>query len=237
MEQMRLNKFLSHSGVCSRRDADQLIEQGAVLVNGIVAKSGQKVCEADQVTVYGKPIKMSERTVVLAFYKPLGITCTERDSHAEKIISDIMRYPIRVTYAGRLDRDSEGLLLLTNDGDLIQAMMRGSNKHEKEYLVKVDREITTEFLKKMSGGIYLKEIDVKTRECTVEKTGKYTFRIILTQGVNRQIRRMCEACSYKVRELKRIRVMHITLGSLKPGEYIELSEKDVERLYKDCGIV
>ena len=236
MEQMRVNKFLAHSGVCSRRDADRLIEQGAVLVNDIVAKPGQRVSETDQVTVYGKPVRMSDRTVVLAFYKPLGITCTERDSHAEKKISDIIRYPIRVTYAGRLDRDSEGLLLLTNDGDLIQAMMRGANKHEKEYLVRVDREITNDFLEKMSHGIYLKEIDVKTRECTVEKTGKYTFRIILTQGVNRQIRRMCEACGYQVRGLKRIRVMHITLGRLKPGEYIELSEADVKKLYQDCGI-
>lgn len=236
MEQMRLNKFLAHSGVCSRRDADHLIEKGAVLVNGIVAKPGQKVDETAQVTVYGKPVKLSEKTVVLAFYKPLGITCTERDSHAEKKISDIICYPIRVTYAGRLDRDSEGLLLLTNDGDLIQAMMRGANKHEKEYLVRVDKEITNELLEKMSGGIYLKELDVTTRECTVEKTGKYTFRIILTQGVNRQIRRMCEACGYRVRELKRIRIMHITLGGLKPGEYVELSEVDIERLYQDCGI-
>ena len=236
MEQMRVNKFLAHSGVCSRRDADRLIEQGAVLINDIVAKPGQRVSETDQVTVYGKPVRMSDRTVVLAFYKPLGITCTERDSHAEKKISDIIRYPIRVTYAGRLDRDSEGLLLLTNDGDLIQAMMRGANKHEKEYLVRVDREITNDFLEKMSQGIYLKEIDVKTRECTVEKTGKYTFRIILTQGVNRQIRRMCEVCGYQVRILKRIRVMHVTLGNLKPGEYIELSNADVTRLYKDCGI-
>ena len=236
MEQMRLNKFLAHSGVCSRRDADHLIEQGAVLVNGIVAKPGQKVDETVQVTVYGKPVKLSEKTVVLAFYKPLGITCTERDSHAEKKISDIICYPIRVTYAGRLDRDSEGLLLLTNDGDLIQAMMRGANKHEKEYLVRVDKEITNELLEKMSGGIYLKELDVTTRECTVEKTGKYTFRIILTQGINRQIRRMCEACGYQVRELKRIRIMHITLGGLKPGEYVELSEVDIERLYQDCGI-
>ena len=236
MEQMRLNKFLAHSGVCSRRDADHLIEQGAVLVNGIVAKPGQKVDETAQVTVYGKPVKLSEKTVVLAFYKPLGITCTEKDSHAEKKISDIICYPIRVTYAGRLDRDSEGLLLLTNDGDLIQAMMRGANKHEKEYLVRVDKEITNELLEKMSDGIYLKELDVTTRKCTVEKMGKYTFRIILTQGVNRQIRRMCEACGYRVRELKRIRIMHITLGGLKPGEYVELSEVDIERLYQDCGI-
>ena len=236
MEQMRLNKYLAHCGICSRRDADRLIEQGAVLVNGVLAKPGQTVTRADQVTVSGRSVKAADRTVVLAFYKPLGVTCTEKDPHAEKTISDIIHYPVRVTYAGRLDRDSEGLLLLTNDGDLIQAMMRGSNRHEKEYLVKVDKEITSDFLSKMEGGLYLKDLDVKTRECKLEKVGKYTFRIILTQGINRQIRRMCAACGYQVRGLKRVRVMHITLGDLKPGEYCELSEADVMRLYQDCGI-
>ena len=236
MEQMRLNKFLAHCGICSRRDADRLIEQGDVMVNGAVAKPGQTVTRSDQVTVSGKPVKAADRTVVLAFYKPLGVTCTEKDPHAEKIVFDIIHYPIRVTYAGRLDRDSEGLLLLTNDGDLIQAMMRGANRHEKEYLVKVDKEITTDFLSKMSSGLYLKDLDVKTRECELEKVGKFTFRIILTQGINRQIRRMCTVCGYQVRSLKRVRVMHITLGDLKPGEYCELSEADVMRLYQDCGI-
>ena len=236
MEQMRLNKFLAHCGICSRRDADRLIEQGEVQVNGALAKPGQTIMETDQVTVSGKLVKAADRTVVLAFYKPLGVTCTEKDPHAEKIISDIIPYPIRVTYAGRLDRDSEGLLLLTNNGDLIQAMMRGANRHEKEYLVKVDKEITSDFLSKMSSGLYLKDLDVKVRECELEKVGKYTFRIILTQGINRQIRRMCAACGYQVRSLKRVRVMHITLGDLKPGEYCELSEADVMRLYQDCGI-
>ena len=236
MEQMRLNKFLAHCGICSRRDADRLIEQGAVLVNGALAMPGQTIMETDQVLVSGKPVKAAERTVVLAFYKPLGVTCTEKDPHAEKTIFDVIHYPIRVTYAGRLDRDSEGLLLLTNDGDLIQAMMRGANRHEKEYLVKVDKEISPDFLSKMSGGLYLKDLDIKVRECELEKVGKYTFRIILTQGVNRQIRRMCTACGYQVRGLKRVRVMHITLGDLKPGEYYELSETDVMRLYQDCGI-
>ena len=236
MEQMRLNKFLAHCGICSRRDADRLIEQGEVQVNGALAKPGQTIMETDQVTVSGKLVKAVDRTVVLAFYKPLGVTCTEKDPHAEKIISDIIPYPIRVTYAGRLDRDSEGLLLLTNNGDLIQAMMRGANRHEKEYLVKVDKEITSDFLSKMSSGLYLKDLDVKVRECELEKVGKYTFRIILTQGINRQIRRMCAACGYQVRSLKRVRVMHITLGDLKPGEYCELSEADVMRLYQDCGI-
>lgn len=236
MEQMRLNKFLAHCGICSRRDADRLIEQGVVLVNGVLAKPGQTVTRADKVTVSGRSVKAADRTVVLAFYKPLGVTCTEKDPHADKMISDIIHYPVRVTYAGRLDRDSEGLLLLTNDGDLIQAMMRGSNRREKEYLVKVDKEITSDFLSKMAGGLYLKDLDIKTRECELEKVGKYTFRIILTQGINRQIRRMCAACGYQVRSLKRVRVMHITLGDLKPGEYCELSEADVMRLYQDCGI-
>ena len=236
MEQMRLNKFLAHSGICSRRDADRLIEQGAVSVNGAVAKQGQTVTKRDQVTVSGRPVIAENQTVVLAFYKPLGVTCTERDPHADQIISDIIHYPIRVTYAGRLDRDSEGLLLLSNDGDLIQAMMRGANRHEKEYHVKVDKEVTHDFLSQLENGIYLKDLDVTTRECETEKIGKYTFRIVLTQGVNRQIRRMCAYCGYQVRSLKRIRVMHITLGDLKPGEYSELSEADVARLYRDCGL-
>lgn len=236
MEQMRLNKYLAHCGVCSRRDADRLIEQGAVFVNGEIAGMGRTVMPEDEVTVSGRVVNLKKKMVVLAFYKPQGVTCTEKDSHAAKKISDIVRYPIRVTYAGRLDRDSEGLLLLTNDGDLIQAMMRGENRHEKEYLVKVDREITSVFLSKMASGVFLKELGIKTRECELEQTGKFTFRIILTQGVNRQIRRMCSTCGYQVKNIKRIRVMHITLGSLKPGEYVELSTEDVKRLYRDCGI-
>lgn len=236
MEQIRLNKYLAHCGVCSRRDADRLIQQGAVLVNGQVAQMGQTVTAADQITISGRPVNATDGTVVLAFYKPIGVTCTERDPHADKIIADMIHYPIRLAYAGRLDRDSEGLLLLTNDGDLIQAMMRGANRHEKEYLVRVDKEITDVFVTNMSKGIFLKDLDVITRECEVEKIGKFTFRIVLTQGVNRQIRRMCSACGYQVRHLKRVRVMHITLGNLRPGEYVELSDADVERLYQDCGI-
>ena len=236
MEQIRLNKYLAHCGICSRRDADRLIEQGAVTVNGSIAKTGQTVTMTDKVAVSGKPVHAVNETVVLAFYKPVGVTCTERDAHAEKKISDMIHYPIRVTYAGRLDKDSEGLILLTNDGDLIQGMMRGENRHEKEYQVKVDKEITPDFLFKMSNGIYLEELNLRTRECKLEKTGKFTFRIILTQGVNKQIRRMCAACGYQVKSLKRIRVMHIVLGNLKPGEYFELSQEDVQRLYRDCGL-
>lgn len=233
----RLNKFLAHAGVCSRRDADKLIEQGRVLVNGKLPALGQTVSGADHITVNGKPFQGNKKTVVLAYYKPIGVTCTERDSHAEKKLADMIHYPVRVTYAGRLDKDSEGLLLLTNDGELIQGMMRGANRHEKEYIVKVNKEITPDFLQKMSQGVYLAELDIRTRECETEKIGKFTFRIVLTQGVNRQIRRMCEVCGYKVSGLKRVRVMHVELGNLKPGEYRELPREDIEHLYRDCGML
>ena len=236
MEQIRLNKYLAHAGVCSRRDADKLIEQGKVLVNGQIPTPGQQVSDNDEICVAGKKITGRKKPVVLAFYKPVGVTCTEKDPHAEKIISDLVKYSERVTYAGRLDKDSEGLLLLTNDGSLIQAMMKGANRHEKEYIVRVNKEITPDFLSKMSRGVYLKELGLKTRECSMVQKSKFTFQIILTQGVNRQIRRMCEACGYRVEALKRIRVMHVTLGNLKPGEYVKLSDEDIARLYKDCGI-
>lgn len=235
MEQkIRLNKYLAHCGVCSRRDADRLIEQGKVSVNGRTAQPGQQVSGQDDIVVSGEKIRENKKTVVLAFYKPVGVTCTERDAHAERMIADIVKYPVRVTYAGRLDKDSEGLLLLTNDGDLIQGMMRGANLHEKEYTVRVNKEITPEFLKKMAAGIYLKDLELTTRKCIIKQKGKYSFDIILTQGLNRQIKRMCEACGYRVRSLKRTRVMHITLGDLKPGEYYELPDEEIERLYRDC---
>lgn len=235
-EQMRLNKYLAHCGICSRREADRLIEQGMVLVNGRPAATGQSVGDTDEVTVAGKEVRAGKKTVVLAYNKPVGVTCTEKDPHADKKITDMIKYPVRVTYAGRLDKDSEGLLLLTNDGDLIQAMMCGSSHQEKEYVVKVDKELSEEALNKMTRGIYLKDLDTTTKPCKIEQTGKYTFKIILTQGLNRQVRRMCAACGYQVKSLKRIRVMHIVLGDLKPGEYAELSDRDVERLYRDSGI-
>ncbi len=236
MEQMRLNKYLAHCGVCSRRDADRLIEKGEVLVNGRQAQAGMTVDDGDEILVSGRPIRGVQEPVVLAFYKPFGVVCTEKDVHAESIVSDLVDYPVRVTYAGRLDKDSEGLLLLSNDGDLIQAMMKGANCHEKEYVVRVNREITPDFLEKMSGGVYLEELDITTRKCQVEQMGRFVFRMVLTQGVNRQIKRMCIACGCRVRELKRVRVMHVTLGGLKPGEYRELDREDMERLYRDCGL-
>ena len=236
MEQMRLNKYLAEHGICSRREADRLIEQCRVTVNGRIAGMGTKVSEEDEVALNGKRIGGKPKTVVLAFYKPVGVTCTEKDRHAEKIITDMIHYPIRVTYAGRLDKDSEGLLLLTNDGKLIDAMMRGANRHEKEYVVKVDKEITEEFLESMSAGIYLKELERTTRPCQVKAEGKYTFRIILTQGLNRQIRRMCQVCGYEVKKLKRVRIMNISLDKIPYGKYRELTECEMEQLYTLAGL-
>lgn len=237
MEQIRLNKYLAQCGVCSRREADRLIEQGKVMVNGQTATTGQQVCETDTIQVNKKTIQGREEKKVLAFYKPIGVTCTEKDRHAEKIIADMIQYPVRLTYAGRLDKDSEGLLILTNDGDLIEAMMRGANRHEKEYIVRVDKEITDVFLTKMASGIYLKDLDLTTRPCEIEKVSKFVFRIILTQGVNRQIRRMCQNCGFQVKNLKRIRVMNVLLRDLKPGKFRELTKSELEILYKDCKML
>ncbi len=199
-------------------------------MNGRVAVPGLDVAESDVVTVGKKSLSGPGIKAYLAFYKPVGVTCSEKDAHAEKLIRDLVNYPVRVTYAGRLDRDSEGLMILTNDGDLIDAMMRARSGHEKEYVVKIDREADEEFLRKMSEGVYLDALDATTRPCKVEKIGKYTFSIILTQGLNRQIRRMCGVFHRQVQSLKRIRVVNITLGDLKPGEYRELSEEEIKGL-------
>ena len=230
-KKIRINKYIADAGVCSRRDADKLVEQGLVMVNGRMAESGTKVGKADVVTVRGKKISAEEEKIVLAYYKPVGVTCTERDLHAKKTVIQDLKYPVRVTYAGRLDKESEGLLLMTNDGNLINGLMRAANFHEKEYVVKVDKEITKEFIKAMAAGVYLTELDKTTRACEVECLGKYTFRIILTQGLNRQIRRMCKELGYQVKQLRRIRIANIELGKLKPREYRRLTKQELEMLY------
>lgn len=230
----RLNKYLASCGVCSRRDADELIAQGKVTVNGKKALMGMQITEDDRILVGGKPVKGKNEKVVFAYYKPVGVVCTERDKFADKKITDMVKFPVRVTYAGRLDKDSEGLLLLTNDGDLIQGMMRGNAGHEKEYLVKVNREIDGEFLEHMRKGVYLEELKQTTRPCKIEKIGKYTFAIILTQGVNRQIRRMCAALGMQVKALKRVRVVNIELADLKPGEYRQIQGDKLRTLYNAC---
>lgn len=238
MNGIRINKYLAQCGICSRRDADLLIQAGRVSMNGILAQNGDRITREDQVLVDGKLVDGSccfekSNTVVLAYYKPIGVVCTERDEHAKKKVTDEIQYTVRVTYAGRLDKDSEGLLLLTNDGNLINHMMRGANLHEKEYVVKLDRRIKDEDLNKLRNGIYLKELKQTTRPCKVDKIGPYTIKIVLTQGLNRQIRRMCQTLHYKVVSLKRIRVMSVELGNLKPGEYRELSKEEIEELWSD----
>ncbi len=235
VEAMRLNKYLAECGVCSRREADNLIAAGKVFVNGKMAEPGRKVSEADEVICNGKTLKSRNEKVVLAYYKPLGVTCTEKDRFADKTLKDAFDYPIRVTYAGRLDKETEGLLLMTNDGDLIQRLMRGTQAHEKEYVVKVTKELAPDFKEKMEAGVFLSELNRKTKPCKIEVLGKYTFRIILTQGLNRQIRRMCQELGYKVNALQRVRVANITLGKLRPGTFRRVNGEELQELYRMIG--
>lgn len=233
---VRINKFLAQAGVCSRRDADRLVEEGRVCINGQCAQSGMRVTDRDQVTVNGKAVMKEEEKRLYLFYKPIGVTCTEKDRFAEKKIVDYVKTKGRVTYAGRLDKDSEGLMLMTNDGSLIQALMKGSNRHEKEYVVKVQKKLTEEFITKMQEGVYLKELDRTTRPCEITVDGDYTFHIILTQGLNRQIRRMCEACGNSVKSLKRVRILNLELGKLKSGETRSLTKEESADLYEQVGM-
>ncbi|MBQ9562025.1 MAG: pseudouridine synthase [Lachnospiraceae bacterium] len=223
VEAQRLNKYLSAAGVCSRREADRLVELGLVTIDGHVAEVGEKVLPGQTVCVRGKRVEAEEPEVLLAYYKPRGIVCTAKRSIHDNII-DAIGYPVRIYPVGRLDRDSEGLILMTNQGDLTEKIVHARYCHEKEYLVRVDRPVTEEFLRRMAGGVPI--LDTVTRPCEVTGMGKYTFSIVLTQGLNRQIRRMCEALGYRVRELKRIRVINIRLGNLMPGEYREITGEE-----------
>ncbi len=231
-ESVRLNKYVALCGICSRRDADKLIADGRITVNGNIATAGIRVGKDDVVCLDGNTISIQKEHVVIVYNKPVGVVCTEKDKYAEKTIIEDLNYGRRVTYAGRLDKDSEGLMILTDDGDLIQAMMKGKNAHEKEYVVEVDHTVTDEFLCDMSRGVYLKELDRKTRPCTVSRVNDKSFKIILTQGLNRQIRRMCDTLGYNVVKLKRIRIMNVSLGDLKYSEYRELEGKELEELYR-----
>ena len=228
-EPVRLNKYLSEAGVCSRREADRLIESGKVTVDGVRAQTGMRVTPGQTVKVGRKVVSKQDEMIVLAVNKPRGIVCTEERRERNSIVR-FLNYPVRVTYVGRLDKDSRGLLLMTNNGDIINKMMRAANYHEKEYKVTVDQEITPEFIRQMSSGVPI--LDTVTRPCRVEKIGKYTFSIILTQGLNRQIRRMCEALGYQVKDLVRVRVMNIRLGSLREGEYRKVTDEELEELYE-----
>ena len=232
-EKIRINKFLSQSGVCSRREADKLIELGKVIINGILADKGTKVDENDEVIVNGKTVTAIETKVVIAYNKPIGTTCTHKDEHAKRTIFEDINYPIQLNYAGRLDKDSHGLLLLTNDGDLIQNLMRSKNNHEKEYRVRVNRKITDDFINKMSNGIYINELKVMTKKCSVWQIDDNIFGIILTQGLNRQIRRMCMECDYMVADLQRVRIKNIKLGEIELGHYEEIKGTQLEKLYEN----
>ena len=229
MMEIRLNKYLSEAGVCSRREADRLIESGKVTVEGKRAETGMKITEGQVVCVGKQQVKPKDEMVLLAVNKPVGIVCTEEKREKNNIIQ-FLKYPTRITYIGRLDKDSEGLLLMTNNGDIINKMMRAGNEHEKEYKVTVNKPVTDEFIEKMANGVPI--LDTVTRKCKVEKIGKFKFKIILTQGLNRQIRRMCEYLGYKVTRLERVRVMNIHLGNLKPGEYRAVTEKEIAELYE-----
>ncbi|MCI6421200.1 MAG: pseudouridine synthase [Blautia sp.] len=224
---MRLNKYLSDAGVCSRREADRLVEEGKILVDGVQATLGMQVTAEQEILVNGKKVEREEKKILLVFHKPRGVECTTSPKVKNNVISYI-GYPIRVYYVGRLDKDSEGLLLLTNEGELVNKIMRAGNCHEKEYVVTVDKPITREFIQKMKNGVPV--LGTVTRKCQVFQTGKRTFQIILTQGMNRQIRRMCEYLGYRVKRLKRVRVMNICLGDLPVGKYREATAEEMQVL-------
>lgn len=228
-KEIRLNKYLSDCGLCSRRAADRLIEAGRVTVDGQTAQTGSRVLPGQIVRCDRTIITKKDPDILLAFYKPRGIVCTEEKREKNNII-DYLDYPCRIFTVGRLDKESEGLLLLTNMGGLSDQILRSRNHHEKEYLVTVDRTITRDFLTAMSSGVPI--LDTVTRPCPVTRTGKRSFRIILTQGLNRQIRRMCAYLGYNVVSLKRVRIMNIHLGGLKPGQYRDVTPEEKEGLYK-----
>ena len=231
MEAVRINKYLSEAGVCSRRGADRLIEEGRVSVNGTLAFLGSVVKNSDEVRLDGELVSKKTDKILIAFNKPRGIVCTTADPKSKDVnIIEYINYTERIFPVGRLDKDSEGLILLSNDGDLSNKIMKAKNFHEKEYEVEVDKPFDDEFLKRMSEGVPI--LDIITRKCTLKRTGKTSFNIILTQGLNRQIRRMCEYFGYKVVRLKRIRIMNIKLGNLKSGTYRNITDKEYEELIK-----
>jgi 23S rRNA pseudouridine2604 synthase len=229
---MRINKFISEAGKASRRGADKLISDGRVTINGRVAKIGDQVEHGDDVRVSGDQIRMARNYVYIALNKPVGITSTTEKNVKGNII-DLVNHPLRIFNIGRLDKDSEGLILLTNDGDIVNEILRAENRHEKEYIVTVDKPITPDFLKNMAAGV--KILGTKTLPCEVFQLSKFEFKIILTQGLNRQIRRMCEALGYEVYRLQRIRIMNIQLGNLPPGQWRDLSKKEKNQLFRELN--
>ncbi|BCN31692.1 23S rRNA pseudouridine(2604) synthase RluF [Anaeromicropila herbilytica] len=226
-EEVRLNKYLSEAGVCSRREADRLIEEGKVLIDGNVATTGDRVQPHQNITVNGKPVVKEEKQILIAFNKPRGIVCTTEKKEPNNIV-DYIDFGKRIYPIGRLDKESEGLILLTNNGEIVNKILRGSNNHEKEYIVKVNKPISRQFLRGMISGVPI--LDTVTKPCEITTLDRYTFQIIITQGLNRQIRRMCEYFGYKVLELKRVRIMNIKLGRLNLGGYRNVTELEYEEL-------
>lgn len=229
---LRINKYISESGITSRRGADKLIAEGRVTINGVVAELGSQAEASDDVRVDGKPVKIEQQNVYIALNKPVGITSTT-ERHIKGNIVDFVNHPLRIFHIGRLDKDSNGLILLTNDGDIVNEILRSENKHEKEYIVTVDKPITSAFLKKMSEGVEI--LDTKTLPCKVTQVSKNVFNIILTQGLNRQIRRMCAALGYEVRSLQRIRIMNIHLNGLAVGQWRDLTTDELQQLFNDLN--
>lgn len=225
----RLNKYISETGICSRREADRLIEQGRVTINGLIAELGMKVGPEDDVRVNGKSLKAKSEFVYIAFNKPRGITCTTDPKKTDNII-DYIKFPQRIFPIGRLDKPSEGLIFLTNDGDIVNKILRAGNNHEKEYVVTVDKPISSTFISDMSNGVPI--LDTVTKKCVVKKEGHNQFRIVLTQGLNRQIRRMCEELGYQVERLKRIRIMNVTLDGIPIGEWRYLTNEELSIINK-----
>ena len=233
-ETVRLNKFLSEKGICSRREADRLVDEGKVMVNGVCAVMGQKVSSADEIVVDGKKVSTKQvKPVLIAVNKPAGIVCTTARFEGEKNIVDMVKYPTRIYPIGRLDKESEGLILMTNLGDQANEISKASNSHEKEYVVTVNNQVTESFLDKMRRGMHLEELNADTMPCVCTKTGNREFHIILKQGLNRQIRRMCAACGYRVETLKRIRIMNIHLGNIPQGNFRNVTDAEFDKLIKD----
>lgn len=240
MDEIRLNKYLSEMGVCSRREADRLIEEGSVLVDGRKAVMGMRIRQGQTVVCRGqtvgvpqagkKNVKARPEAVLLAVNKPKGVVCTTSENDRARNIVELVNYPMRVYPVGRLDKDSEGLIFLTNQGELVNRLMRGSENHEKEYVVWVDRPLTEAFLRGMAAGVPIKELGVTTKPCRIRATGAREFHIMLTQGLNRQIRRMCEVFGYRVQGLKRVRILNIKLGSLKTGTFRRVTPEEYRRL-------
>lgn len=226
---IRINKFLSEAGVCSRREADRQIAAGNVMIDGMTAETGSRVQPGQQVLYQGRLVQKEEEKILIAVNKPVGIVCTAEKREKDNIV-DFIHYPKRIYPVGRLDKDSSGLILMTNQGGIVNKMMRAGNMHEREYIAVVNKPITEPFLRGMAGGVPLTELGVMTRKCQVEQLGKRSFKIVLTQGYNRQIRRMCEYFDYRVQELKRVRILNITLGNLKEGEYRHIEGKEYHKL-------